>query len=332
MTLPPLDPLPDEPEDLDPADLTIPLPGSGDFETALRKRRIQDQEPRSMEWALVVYAGLNLGRVFVLSDGENLLGRSSQAQVTLLDDEVSRIHARVTLRKTSGGDTELLLEDLQSTNGTFINARPVEGACPLLSGDRISIGTHVLKVVVMDGLERSFHETLLDQSTRDPLTGLGNRGATLAELQNRFDLSRRHGRPLAVIVCDLDHFKGVNDTYGHGAGDIVLAAFGERVRQNLRGTDLAGRIGGEEFLMILPETDMEGALLLAERLRSAIGDTSYPLADGTIQVTCSLGVAERLPEDRDGGTLLGRADGALYQAKRRGRNLVVAAGMDSGSC
>jgi len=326
MSLPPQQPQPDWPEGMDQSDLTMQLPGTGDFETALRKRRVQELEPKPLEWALVVYAGLNLGRVFVLGQGDSIIGRSTQAQITLLDDEVSRSHARLRLGPGRDGGSELILEDLRSTNGTFINGRPLEGPCVLLSGDRINIGTHVLKLVAMDGLERSFHETLLDQSTRDPLTGLGNRGATISELQNRFDLSRRHERPLSVIMCDLDHFKDINDTYGHGAGDVVLAAFGERVRLNLRGTDLAGRIGGEEFLLILPETDMEGALLLAERLRSAVGDNPYPLSTGPIRVTCSLGVAERIVDDRDGGSLLGRVDGALYLAKRQGRNLVVAAG------
>jgi diguanylate cyclase (GGDEF)-like protein len=223
------------------------------------------------------------------------------------------------------GEYQIILEDLQSTNGTFLNGLPLGGPQPLMAGDRVSIGSHILKLVAMDPLERAFHETLLDQSTKDPLTGLGNRGATLAELQSRFELSRRHGRPISVIMCDLDHFKQVNDQHGHGAGDIVLAGFGERVRQNLRATDLAGRIGGEEFLLVLPETEMEGAQLLAERLRASLSDTPHLLPKGPLQVTCSLGVAQWVQEDRDAGALLGRADEALYAAKRQGRNQVVVA-------
>lgn len=314
-----------QPDDADDSDLTMSISDSQDYETALRKRRAQDMEFRPLEWALVVYAGLNLGRVFMLLPGENHIGRSSQARITLLDEEVSRMHACIHLEMLGDHHVELILEDLKSTNGTFINGRPLDGPAALVPGDRIAIGTHVLKLVGMDDLERSFHETLLDQSTKDPLTGLGNRGATLSELQNRFDLSRRHERPLSVIMCDLDHFKRINDTYGHGAGDLVLTVFGERVRQNLRGTDLAGRIGGEEFLLILPETDMEGAMLLAERLRTAIGESTFSLGAETLRVTCSLGVAERVLEDRDGGSLLGRVDNALYQAKQKGRNRVVAA-------
>jgi len=181
----------------------------------------------------------------------------------------------------------------------------------------------VLKLLELDGLERAFHAVLLDQSTRDALTGLGNRRTTLEELQGRFDLSQRHNRPLSVIMCDLDHFKNVNDTYGHGGGDYVLKEFGERVRHNLRTSDLAGRIGGEEFLLVLPETDMDGAKLLAERLRAATADHAFDLSTGPITVTCSLGVAQRRAEDRDGGALLARADAALYAAKHGGRNRFV---------
>jgi len=193
----------------------------------------------------------------------------------------------------------------------------------LAPGDRIGLGNHVLKLVAMDPLERSFYAVLLDQTTRDPLTGLNNRRSALEELQNRFDLSQRHNRPLAVIMCDLDHFKLINDTLGHGAGDLVLEEFGQRVRSNLRTTDLAGRIGGEEFLLILPETEMEGALLLAERLRAATAEVPFELQPESLRVTCSLGVAQRTAEDRDGGVLLARADGALYAAKRGGRDRVV---------
>ena len=310
------------PEDPDAPAPTMPVSGWPDFETAMRKRAPGEIQPHACEHVLVVYAGAHLGRVFPLNPGVNLIGRSPTVDIPLVDEEVSRTHARITL--VDGPDGErILLEDNASTNGTFVNGAPVPGPVALVSGDRIALGNHVLKLVGMDPLERAFHAVLLDQSTRDALTGLGNRRTILEELQSRFDLSRRHNRPLTVIMCDLDHFKAINDTLGHGAGDQVLSEFGARVRHSLRTSDLAGRIGGEEFLLVLPETDMEGALLLAERLRATTGEAVFNLSTGERTVTCSLGVAQRAAEDRDGGALMARADGALYVAKRNGRNQVV---------
>ena len=310
-------PWPDDPEDAMP---TMPVAPWLDTETALRKKTPGEKETAASEHVVVVYAGTQLGRVFPLIPGPNVVGRAPAVDIALADEEVSRTHAVITL---GPGPQDVHLEDQGSTNGTFLNGEMIQGKVALAAGDRISLGNHVLKLVVMDALERAFHAVLLDQSTRDALTGLGNRRTTLEELQGRYDLSHRHHRPLAVIMCDLDHFKVINDTYGHGAGDFVLQEFGERVRRTLRISDLAGRIGGEEFLLVLPETDMEGALLLAERLRAATGEHAFDLPSGPITVTCSLGVAQARSEDRDGGTLMARADGALYVAKHQGRNRVV---------
>lgn len=312
----------DEPDPLPP---TLPVQAFADLETLLRPRNPGEGDPAPCEWALVVYAGPQLGRFFPLAPGENVVGRAPGTAIALPDEEVSRAHACLRLEPSPEGD-RLTLVDLGSTNGTFVNGTPVADLRMLAAGDRVEVGGHVLKVVALDPLERSFHETLLDQSTRDPLTGLSNRGAILGELQNRFDLSRRHGRPLSVVMADLDHFKAINDTHGHGTGDLVLSAFGELVRQNLRGTDLAGRIGGEEFLMVLPETEQSGALQLAERIRASLERMGESMVDGPIGITCSLGVGERSPEDREAGDLMGRADRALYEAKHGGRNRVVSAG------
>jgi two-component system cell cycle response regulator len=321
MSVDPEDPARSWPPDPESPDPTVVVPGLPDVETALRRKLPEDLAPPPPEHVLVVYAGTHLGRVFPLNVGVNVIGRSANADLALPDEEVSRVHAWVTLRGSP--DSEVVLEDKGSTNGTFLNDLPIPGPTRLVPGDRIAVGNHVLKLVAMDPLERAFYAVLLDQSTRDPLTGLNNRRSALEELQGWFDLSRRHQRPLSIIMCDLDHFKEVNDTLGHGAGDRVLEEFGQRVKDTLRTTDLAGRIGGEEFLLILPETDLEGALLLAERMRTAAGGLPFQLALGPRQVTCSLGVAQRGPGDRDAGALLARADGALYAAKRAGRNQVV---------
>jgi diguanylate cyclase (GGDEF)-like protein len=293
-------------------------PGFPEMPTVVRPRAEEDAPQAPAEWALVAYAGAALGRVFPIPHGETLVGRAPDSGLTLLDSEVSRNHARV---QVEGGLVRV--EDLASTNGTRVNGVLIQDSVQLQAGDRLGIGGHVLKLVFLDPLERAFHETLLDLSTRDPLTNLANRGSALAEYQNRFGLSLRYGRPLSVVVCDLDHFKRVNDTYGHGAGDLVLQTFGERLLANLREADLAGRIGGEEFLMVLPETDLAGARPFAERLRKAIAEVPVPLPNsGGLHISCSLGLAERTSADQEAGQLLARADAALYRAKAEGRNRV----------
>lgn len=272
---------------------------------------------------LVVYGGTAQGQIFSLSPGETIIGRSNAATVFIIDDQASRSHCRITLPgATAQGAT---LEDLGSTNGTFLNDTRVVGAVPLAAGDRIAVGGHLLRFVAMDSVERAFHQELVALGTLDPLTNLPNRRAILGDLNNVFDLSRRHGRSMAVILCDLDHFKRVNDELGHPAGDEVLKAFAARIRGVLRDSDSAGRIGGEEFLLVLPETDLAGAGLLAERLRSALANEPVLLACGQRAVTCSLGYGCQRAGDQDSGALVARVDEALYMAKGRGRNRACSA-------
>jgi two-component system, cell cycle response regulator len=292
-------------------------PGFPEMPTVVLPPSEGDAKEAPAEWALVAYAGAALGRVFSIPAGLVIVGRSPDSGVALLDGEVSRHHARIRVE-----EGRIQVEDLGSTNGTRVNGKLIRGSADLRAGDRLTIGGHVLKLVFLDPLERAFHETLLDLSTKDPLTGLANRGSALAEFQNRFGLSLRYDRPLSVVVCDLDHFKRVNDTYGHGVGDLVLHMFGEQVMGTLREADLAGRIGGEEFLVVLPETDLSGARPFAERLRKAVASTPIPLPSGVLSITCSLGIAERTTTDLEAGQLLARADAALYQAKSGGRNQV----------
>lgn len=293
------------------------LPGLPEMPTVARAKRDGDALQPAAEWALVAYAGAALGRVFPIVPGDMLVGRAPDAAVALLDSEVSRQHARLLLAE---GGVEV--EDLGSTNGTRVNGDLLQGPALLRAGDRLEVGGHVFKLVYLDPLERAFHETMLDQSTRDPLTGLANRGSILVEFQNRFGLSLRYGRPLSIVVCDLDHFKRVNDTYGHGAGDFVLRSFGEQLLSSLREADLAGRIGGEEFVVVLPETDLSGARPFADRLCKAIAARPVSLPSGPLVITCSLGISERTTADLDAGQLLARADAALYKAKATGRNRV----------
>ena len=185
----------------------------------------------------------------------------------------------------------------------------------------VRVGGHAFKLKHMDALERRYHQIMVARTTLDPLTGVGNRATVLHQLESHFDLARRHRRPLAVILADLDWFKQVNDTHGHRAGDRALESFGALLHLRVRGSDPVGRLGGDEFLIVLPETTAMMALNAAEGLRRSLAERPLELEGGLeLWLTCSLGVAELKDGDSDGGALLARADAALYGAKAGGRD------------
>ena len=159
-------------------------------------------------------------------------------------------------------------------------------------------------------------------ATTDPLTGVANRRRFLEQLGMELDRVRRLGDPATLLMLDVDHFKSVNDTHGHAAGDAVLQHLAELSRLGLRRIDLFGRLGGEEFAILLPGTDRAGAQLFAERFRRQVADTPAQTARGAIPVTVSIGIAELGPADPDPDGPLARADAALYRAKQAGRNRV----------
>lgn len=166
------------------------------------------------------------------------------------------------------------------------------------------------------------HERALQAALRDPLTGLCNRTALGEALEQEVHRAHRYGHTLSLVMLDVDHFKQINDTHGHMAGDAALKAIAALIRETVRDTDLAFRFGGEEFVLLLNETPASGALIVAERLRQALARRPLRLSDGTeLALTASLGVAE-LQADSNGHCLLEAADAAMYRAKRAGRNRV----------
>ena len=190
---------------------------------------------------------------------------------------------------------------------------------------RINTGIRILD------LERSLREAneqIRKFSITDPLTGCFNRGYLDQTLSREIRRSFRYGRPLSVVLCDIDHFKKVNDTYGHPAGDRVLKEFarciGSSVRRNV---DWLARYGGEEFVLVLPETDLEGARSVAERLRKKISNHSIRIENSEIRITSSFGIASLDLKAADDGNLslflIEKADRMLYRAKLSGRNRVV---------
>jgi len=303
-------PLEHTPPDLPPWD-----PASARDEVEL----LSDLDTR--EWVLIRYVGQPMGEFLPLPLEGLSIGRAPENGLCLPEPEVSRRHARLTI----AADLETVeLRDLGSTNGVFINGKRVHadpGPLKLKAEDVVRVGGHAFKLKHMDALERRYHQAMVARTTLDPLTGVGNRATVLHQLESHFDLARRHHRPLSVILADLDWFKQVNDTHGHRAGDRALESFGALLHLRLRGSDPVGRLGGDEFLIVLPETPVMMALNAAEGLRRSLAEHPLELEGGLdLRLTCSLGVAELKDGDSDGGALLARADAALYGAKAGGRD------------
>lgn len=195
------------------------------------------------------------------------------------------------------------------------------------------IDRHEMLARVKTQIKRKRHSdflrTRLEESVElsiiDPLTGLHNRRYMEGHLKTLVSDALTTGRALSIVLADIDHFKQVNDTYGHDSGDVVLKEFAVRMRRNTRGIDLACRLGGEEFLIIMPDTDLSRAYQVGERLRACIAADPFPIStEQKIRVTASVGLATLEYAEDTPETLFKRADNALYAAKRRGRNRVVA--------
>ena len=170
------------------------------------------------------------------------------------------------------------------------------------------------------------NRTLSEVSSRDSLTGLYNRWFVMEKIDSELNRSLRHGSPMSLLMLDVDHFKRVNDTWGHTVGDQVLQAIGQLLRDSCRVYDVPGRYGGEEFCIVLPETHTGNTTAVAERIRRRLESTTLPCGDDSITVTASIGIAG-MNEAGEGemlspAGLIERADQALYRAKHRGRNRV----------
>jgi diguanylate cyclase (GGDEF)-like protein len=186
-----------------------------------------------------------------------------------------------------------------------------------------------LDLIAMQAGESILRARLFDETERlattDGLTGLTNHRTFQARLDEHLAQAQRYGKKASLLLCDIDHFKAVNDTYGHPAGDHVLRGVARTLAREARATDVVARYGGEEFAVVMPETDAQGALVIAERIRERIAALVFETEQGPLRVTLSLGIAT-FPEDGEKKSeLVERADGCLYHAKRHGRNRSVSA-------
>jgi len=309
--------------------------GEGDRErTSVAMPRIGSTDARHA--FLVMLAGPHIGDVHRLEPGQRVeLGRREDADIPLRDDGVSRRHASIQVDELGAR-----LLDLGSANGTFVDGVRVAEA-RLGDGARIAMGgATVMKFLWTDEIEARWQVRLAEGAQLDPLTGLYNRRHFDERLEEELSASLRHGRPLSLLLADLDHFKAVNDVHGHLAGDEVLRLSALVLRDAVRKEDVLARYGGEEFVVLARETALSGGRALGERLRRAV-ERSACLWKGTeLRITVSVGVAvsTRLAPFAAGESdraLVAWADRALYLAKQAGRNTVVtlyaAAGMPTAS-
>jgi two-component system cell cycle response regulator len=267
---------------------------------------------------LIVLAGSSLGQMFRVESLETIIGRGADAGIRIEDDGVSRKHARV-LQENS----QVWIEDLESANGTFVNDGRVARHL-LRDGDKIQMGsTTILKFTYGDELEESFQQKMYDAALHDGLTGAFNKRHFLDRLPTEIAYARRHKTPLSLLMFDVDHFKLVNDRHGHVAGDYVLTQIAEIVTSTLRTEDLFVRYGGEEFCVLCRGATLEKASVLAERLRAKVETHLFVHHGDRISTTISVGVAAFVDHPDASTQLISDADGALYRAKRAGRNRVV---------
>lgn len=265
---------------------------------------------------VVVIHGEGLGKRVDLGNTPIIVGRSPEADLCIPHPSVSRRHCEIWRDNDS-----CRVRDLGSTNRTRVNDAAVDES-GLQDGDHITIGETILKFISHSSVEARYHEEVYQLATHDALTDLCNRRHFTELMEKEIARAQRHGRPLILCILDLDLFKPINDRYGHIAGDAVLRQFSEILRAYVRADDIAARIGGEEFAVLLPETAQEQAVQFAERLREAVASHEFRPGGEPQQITVSIGVADMAPQRDTRSALMRAADAALYRAKDSGRNRV----------
>lgn len=275
------------------------------------------QEADACKPRLIVVSGMLLGLQLDLGDRPIIIGRSSDCALAIPHPSVSRQHCRLWREQD-----RYLIEDLGSTNRTYLNGKVITRA-ELRDGDQISIGNNAIKFFIGASVEADYHEELIDLAIYDSLTGFFNRRHFRALLDDEMGAARP-AAPLSLLLMDLDHFKQINDRYGHLVGDQVLSVVAQVIREHVPPDAPLGRLGGEEFALALRSKPLTEAVALAEILRSAVHTRPVETRDGRLAVTISIGVAQSGSDGDTSSDLLRRADERMYRAKQEGRNRVCA--------
>lgn len=280
---------------------------------------------------LVALAGELLATPIPLERSEVTLGRALEADVRVNDAKASRLHACVSSEvDAESGEPVFKIRDLHSTNGTRVNGRTVTEAT-LRHGDKILIGDQLFRFELLDEIDRAFQQQIQRLLGHDELTGLLTSKSFFSELRREAARAEQTSKPFCVLMMDLDHFKAINDNYGHLVGNRTLQDVGVIIKAALRSGDVASRFGGEEFAAFLLDADYLQGLVAAERVRRGIEQAVFAaVAEGAnpaaprFHLTVSIGVACFPDDDHDPIRLVELADSALYRAKRNGRNVTCA--------
>ena len=282
--------------------------------TAISK--ISDR-PVAKEACLVVIYGLELGKKFNLNRPQIIIGRSSKADIQIDQEAVSRNHCKI----INTGNA-IMLRDMGSTNGTYVNDEMIDEYV-LRDGDFIKVGRCIFKFLSGNNIENAYHEEIYRLTTVDGLTQVFNRRYFVETLEREIGRALRYRRDLSLIMFDIDRFKGVNDSFGHLAGDHVLKHLASVIKTRIRREDVLARYGGEEFAIVLPEIDHYNAMQFAEKIRKLVEVAEFKFEDALIPVTVSIGVASLRGEIEDALEFIKQADTHLFAAKEGGRNRVV---------
>lgn len=275
------------------------------------------RERQAREACLVVIYGEDLGRRVPLGEEPVVIGRSSSCAVQIDQESVSRSHCRV-VRGPSG----FMVRDLGSTNGTYVNDE-LSDTIDLRDGDQLKVGRTILKFIVGGNIEGQYHEEIYRLMTVDGLTQVHNKRYFDEMMDREFSRARRYERPFSLILFDIDHFKQINDSQGHLAGDAVLRQLGGLIGTHVRRDDIVARIGGEEFAVITPEIGLEGAVELANKLNRLVDDASFVFEGTRMDISISAGVVEWVDAFASVEAMVQASDAKLYEAKNSGRNRVV---------
>jgi diguanylate cyclase (GGDEF)-like protein len=279
--------------------------------------KLRLKEAQSSSPVLVVISGKPLGKSFFLTKDVIILGRDLTVEISIPETSISRKHTEFKVVPQG-----IQVNDLGSTNGTYVNDQKIESAI-LNDGDLIRCGSTILKFLKEGKIENIHYGKMYDLATTDDLTNALNKKAILEVVEEEFTKSKSKGQNFTLVLFDLDHFKKVNDTYGHLAGDFVLKETCSLIKSKMiRAQDALGRYGGEEFILALRETPLKIAIDIAERIRSTIEKHNYTFDAKPIPVTISMGVVTLDSTSKSAEDMISLADKALYDAKTQGRNRV----------